>query len=206
MKKIVVVCFTFAVSMIVFPYICYSNSYDIPHQQRDYLVLLFPNGGEVLIWDSTYTILWDWNHQGGSGITYEIFLHLSTDGGNSYPYPITGTINPDSNSMEWTVPHISSITCRVMIMIDSAGTTYLVDESDSNFTITATGVEEKDTTYIGGNIYSSSILTGPLQLPEDKSCKIFDITGRQIHTRTPAPGIYFIRVDGIITNKVVKIK
>jgi hypothetical protein len=43
-------------------------------------------------------------------------------------------------------------------------------------------------------------------MSEDKSYKIFDITGRQIHTLNPAPGIYFIEVDGEIRQKVVKVR
>jgi hypothetical protein len=54
--------------------------------------------------------------------------------------------------------------------------------------------------------YRTTILTGHLPMSEDKSYKIFDITGRQIHTLDPAPGIYFIEVDGEIRQKVVKVR
>jgi len=50
------------------------------------------------------------------------------------------------------------------------------------------------------------ILAGPLRLPENKGCKVFDITGCQIYALNPAPGIYFIEVDGKIHQKVVKVK
>jgi hypothetical protein len=53
---------------------------------------------------------------------------------------------------------------------------------------------------------SATIFCGPLRMPSGKDCKIFDITGRQIHTLNPAPGIYFIEVDGEIRQKVIKIK
>jgi hypothetical protein len=53
---------------------------------------------------------------------------------------------------------------------------------------------------------TATIVAGPLQLPEDKTYKIFDITGRQVHTCNPAPGIYFIEIDGQIANKVIKIR
>lgn len=52
----------------------------------------------------------------------------------------------------------------------------------------------------------NTIIKGPLILPKDSYCKIFDITGRQIHTLNPAPGIYFIEVDGEMRQKVIKIK
>jgi hypothetical protein len=41
---------------------------------------------------------------------------------------------------------------------------------------------------------------------EGKNCKVFDITGREIHILNPAPGIYFIEIDGVITQKIIKIK
>ncbi len=51
-----------------------------------------------------------------------------------------------------------------------------------------------------------TILTGPLLLPKDLECKVFDITGREIQTNNPAPGIYFIEVEGKIEQKVIKIR
>ena len=52
----------------------------------------------------------------------------------------------------------------------------------------------------------ATVFSGPLILPEDKACRVFDITGRQIHTLNPAPGIYFIELDGEIKQKVIKIR
>jgi hypothetical protein len=52
-----------------------------------------------------------------------------------------------------------------------------------------------------------SIISGQLPFPQDnRSYRILDITGRQIHTLDPAPGIYFIEVDGEIRQKVVKVR
>lgn len=57
------------------------------------------------------------------------------------------------------------------------------------------------------SIYSgSTIFSGPLLIPEGKDCKIFDITGRVVIPDKIKPGIYFIAVDGLITQKVVKVK
>ena len=53
---------------------------------------------------------------------------------------------------------------------------------------------------------TSTILTGPLQLPEDRTCRVFDATGREIKNLNPAPGIYFIEVNGELTHKVIKVK
>jgi hypothetical protein len=66
--------------------------------------------------------------------------------------------------------------------------------------------ENGNSKYIDHGILRATLLTGPLQLPLNRSYKIFDITGRQIHTLDPAPGIYFIQVDDKIVHKVVKVR
>jgi len=53
---------------------------------------------------------------------------------------------------------------------------------------------------------SATIFRGPLQLPKDKKCKVFDITGRVVEPSSIKPGIYFIEVDGVVTQKVVKVR
>jgi len=66
------------------------------------------------------------------------------------------------------------------------------------------GVEERNT--IVKSITSGTIFSGPLQLPEGKNCRVFDITGRVVMPQHIKPGIYFIEVDGKITRKVVKVR
>ena len=51
-----------------------------------------------------------------------------------------------------------------------------------------------------------TIIAGQLILPADKKYEIYDITGREVKIDLSVPGIYFIEVDGKITNKIVKIK
>jgi len=51
-----------------------------------------------------------------------------------------------------------------------------------------------------------TIFHGPLQLPEGKQCKVFDITGRVVMPETMKPGIYFIEVDDHIVQKVIKVR
>jgi hypothetical protein len=67
------------------------------------------------------------------------------------------------------------------------------------------GIAEENTV-VRKNNYDASIISGHLLLPQNENCKVFDITGREIHTLNPAPGIYFIQVDNEIVTKVVKIK
>ncbi|HIE05622.1 MAG TPA: hypothetical protein EYP58_02365 [bacterium (Candidatus Stahlbacteria)] len=55
-------------------------------------------------------------------------------------------------------------------------------------------------------IYGSTIISGPLRLPEGKECRVFDVSGREMRPDRVRPGIYFIEVEGKITQKVVKIQ
>jgi hypothetical protein len=70
------------------------------------------------------------------------------------------------------------------------------------------GVEEMPSVnpIVERNTIGSTIFSGPLQLPEGKNCKVFDITGRVVLPDEIKPGIYFIEIDGKITQKVIKIK
>jgi hypothetical protein len=52
----------------------------------------------------------------------------------------------------------------------------------------------------------ATIFSGPLQLPKNKNCRVFDITGRVVMPDKIKPGIYFIEIDGRITGKVIKIR
>jgi parallel beta-helix repeat protein len=53
---------------------------------------------------------------------------------------------------------------------------------------------------------TATIFRGPLQLPEGEKCKVYDITGRVVEPSKIHPGIYFIEVDGVVTQKVVKVR
>ena len=57
-----------------------------------------------------------------------------------------------------------------------------------------------------GRILTSTIFSGPLLLPEGKTYKVFDITGREVKPHLLQPGIYFIEIDGVVTHKVVKVR
>ena len=77
---------------------------------------------------------------------------------------------------------------------------YLVKIETDTLVILEQSVYNKEQWFRGTIIY------GPFIFPEGKNCKIFDITGREINTLNPVPGIYFIEVDGEIKQKVVKIR
>jgi len=52
----------------------------------------------------------------------------------------------------------------------------------------------------------STIFCGSLQLREGKQCIVYDITGRVVEPNKIKAGIYFIEVDGVVTQKVVKVR
>jgi hypothetical protein len=51
-----------------------------------------------------------------------------------------------------------------------------------------------------------TIITGAFYIPSGCTYQVYDIMGRQVHDPDPAPGIYFIEIDGSIVHKIVKIK
>jgi hypothetical protein len=53
---------------------------------------------------------------------------------------------------------------------------------------------------------TQTIFSGPLRLPEGKKCKVIDIAGRVVEPTKIQAGIYFIEVDGVVTQKVVKVR
>ncbi|MDH4211633.1 MAG: hypothetical protein OEV79_09340, partial [candidate division WOR-3 bacterium] len=69
-----------------------------------------------------------------------------------------------------------------------------------------TGILENELAVKNKHEITVTIFRGPLQLPEGKECKVFDITGRVVEPNMIRPGIYFIEVDGVVTQKVVKVR
>lgn len=54
--------------------------------------------------------------------------------------------------------------------------------------------------------YGTTIITGPLRLPDGLDCRIFDITGREVTLSTVKAGVYFIEIEGSVTQKIIKIR
>ncbi len=67
------------------------------------------------------------------------------------------------------------------------------------------GIKEEKS-IVKKDFFYTTVISGPLLLPADTNCKVFDITGRVVMPDKIKPGIYFIEVDGKIIQKVVKIK
>ncbi|MCK4250704.1 choice-of-anchor J domain-containing protein [candidate division WOR-3 bacterium] len=68
------------------------------------------------------------------------------------------------------------------------------------------GIKEKTAKPIKNHSQGATIISGPLLLPADKKCKVFDITGREVKSHLLRPGIYFVEIDGELTTKVIKIR
>lgn len=95
-----------------------------------------------------------------------------------------------------------------------AGDTAFAYDPDSTITdmgaywYNQTGIGEyNDAKYTNKyDFLGATVFSGPLLLPEGKKCKVIDIMGKVVMPDKIKPGIYFIEVDGQITQKVIKVR
>ena len=52
----------------------------------------------------------------------------------------------------------------------------------------------------------TTIISGPINLPNAQECRIYDITGRFVNPEKLRQGIYFLEIDGKILSKIVKVR
>jgi hypothetical protein len=100
---------------------------------RAHVGLLAPNGGEVLVVGSTFTIQWQIlvPHN-----TLNWDLEYSISGPSGPWLPIAIDLPVGMTSYQWTVPNTPSTQVRVRVTQDNSGTDY-TDVSDSDLTIAA---------------------------------------------------------------------
>jgi hypothetical protein len=104
----------------------------IPHDgQVPEVLVVDPNGGEVIEAQSEYTIRWAWTDNVGVTMTHVL---LSTDSGTSYPDTIVSLTN--EISYQWIVPDMNEPNCRIKVVCYDAGLNEGSDESDGDFSIT----------------------------------------------------------------------
>jgi S-formylglutathione hydrolase FrmB len=69
-----------------------------------------------------------------------------------------------------------------------------------------TGLEEGHSIeHIEKSVIGATVFRGPLILPAGMTCRIFDISGREVDARYMKPGIYFINSNETTIQKVIKI-
>lgn len=68
------------------------------------------------------------------------------------------------------------------------------------------GITENTDTQFNTGRLSATIVSGRLVRPDGINCKICDISGRSIAPTTITRGIYFVEVDSVLIQKVVKVK
>jgi hypothetical protein len=75
-----------------------------------------------------------------------------------------------------------------------------------NLDVTILGIKEEQRKHVQADGYMTTIFSGPLQLPEGKKIRIYDAAGREVNRNLLEPGIYFVEIDGTVTQKVIKVK
>ena len=68
------------------------------------------------------------------------------------------------------------------------------------------GIEEQRSVPRKKSFFGPTIFTGSLHLPLDKDYQVFNAVGREVDANFLIPGIYFIKIDGLKTVKVIKLK
>lgn len=86
-----------------------------------------PNGGENLLVGANFNVTW-----GSSGSPGNVDIHLSTDGGSTFPVSLATNI-ADDGTETLAVPNNPSTQCRIRVRDNASG--LIFDASDANFTI-----------------------------------------------------------------------
>lgn len=69
-----------------------------------------------------------------------------------------------------------------------------------------TGIYERNSALVTKRYPSATIVNGPIVLPTNKQHRLIDITGRVVTSTNLKPGIYFIEIEGVVEQKVIKIE
>ncbi|MFY9555359.1 MAG: PKD domain-containing protein, partial [Blastocatellia bacterium] len=94
------------------------------------VTLLYPNGGEVLQFDSTCVITW--SVSGPAPTQQDVYLSLN--GGSTWTV-VAERVPITLRQVSWRVPKSPTNSARIKIRLSTAGGTYVEDVSNSNFSI-----------------------------------------------------------------------
>ncbi|UCC12822.1 MAG: SBBP repeat-containing protein, partial [candidate division WOR-3 bacterium] len=100
------------------------------------------------------------------------------------------------------------------ITVDAIGNVYVTGRSEgisssADYTTvkySPTGIVQQNEISAELDYMGVTIFRGPLQLPTGRKCVVFDIMGRIVEPDRIQPGVYFIEIDGAVTQKVVKVR
>jgi hypothetical protein len=168
--------------------------------------VLSPNSGETFQGDSQQRIRWmKFNPPRCDSLS----LYYSIDNGRTYNL-ITHGLSGNDTSYLWTVPNMTSDSCKIKIIAYGPGWQY--DESDGVFRIITTGISEIASLplamTLGVKVYPNpaKILTAiRYSLPAESkvSLQLYDISGRLIKTlvnESKQTGIYSVIWNGADDN------
>ncbi len=68
------------------------------------------------------------------------------------------------------------------------------------------GINENSSYPVENRLLRTTIIHGPLELPEGISVRIYDIAGRAVRPAHMGPGIYFVETDGYVRMKVIVVE
>ncbi len=139
----------------------------------------------------------------------------SVGSGTDYDY---ATVKYDSSGVEQWVERYNGTGNDFdeanAIVLDNVGYVYVTGASMGAGTgsdcatikYTSLNIAEERTTSVENSYLGATIFSGTLFLPNDKNCKVFDITGRVVMPDKIRPGVYFLEIDNKIVQKVVKVR
>jgi len=163
--------------------------------------VLRPNGGENFSGGSQEIIRWQTFYPPRCD---SLSIFFSSDNGRTYETIATGIPGTDTSYL-WTVPNISSDSCKVKVIAYGPGWQY--DESDNVFSIAPVGIEErkifapqKFNLTVQPNLIKGNANI-KLSIPEETEISLIvsDISGKKVKTiiqKDVRPGNYKISWDG----------
>ncbi len=166
--------------------------------------VVYPNGGETLYCDTSYTIRW---RNVAPFVADSFSLFYSTDSSRTYSLIAHGIPGSDSTYV-WTVPDTLSDTCFLMLWAYQNATGW--DFSDSHFRIrNGTGVEAPShvsplTSHLPYRVAPNPFLSyASVPGHERESFALYDVSGRKVGTYKGdrigsglSAGIYFLKPEG----------
>lgn len=159
------------------------------------------DGASSIVYGSDGNIYASGNSEGSGTDRDFTVVSLTTSGTENWVYRYNGPA--DTTDISYSIAYGSDGNIYAAGYSGGIGT-------DEDFTVISLSpdlcVEEKEITHVRKYNLGATIFSGPLQLPESKKCKVFDVTGRIVAPDKIQSGIYFIEIDGVVTQKVVKVR